>query len=90
MLLREKLMLAFYTVEYPLDYFEKSMRPHLKQSEDLLKMLNGNVVIDAFSNISKTERSDSTEEGLNSLKLKEEQLSMDMDKVFTIASELCK
>ena len=83
-------MLAFYTVEYPLDYFEKSMRPHLKQSEDLLKMLNGNVVIDAFSNISKTERSDSTEEGLNSLKLKEEQLSMDMDKVFTIASELCK
>lgn len=35
----------FYAVEYPLDYFEKSMRPHLKQSEDLLKMLNGGVVI---------------------------------------------
>lgn len=80
----------FYTVEYPIDYFEKSIRPHLKQSEDLLKMLNGNVVIETFSNITKTERSDRTEEGIHSLKLKEEQLSKDLDNIFTIAAELSK
>lgn len=80
----------FYTVEYPIDYFEKSIRPHLKQSEDLLKMLNGNVVIETFSNITKTERSDKTEEGIHSLKLKEEQLSKDLDRIFTIAAELSK
>ena len=80
----------FYTVEYPVDYFEKSIRPHLKQSEDLLKMLNGKVVIDTFSNISKTERSVSTEDGINSLKVKEEQLSKDLDKIFGIAAELSR
>lgn len=78
----------FYTMEYPLDYFENSVRPHLKQSEDLLKMLNGELVIDAFSNISRAERSDTSQEGINSLKLKEEQLSKDLKKVFNIACEL--
>ena len=43
----------FYTVTSPMDYFEKSVRPHLKQSEDLLGLLNGEVVIESFSNISK-------------------------------------
>ena len=80
----------FYTMEYPLDYFESSVRPHLKQSEDLLKMLNGKVVIDSFSNITKSDRSDKTQEGINSLKLKEEQLSRDLEKVFKIACELSK
>lgn len=47
----------FYTINYPMDYFEKSVRPNLKQSEDLLKMFNGRVVIDAFSNISKNDYS---------------------------------
>lgn len=78
----------FYTMEYPLDYFENSVRPHLKQSEDLLKMLNGKLVIDAFSNISRAERSDTSQEGINSLKLKEEQLSKDLKKIFNIACEL--
>lgn len=78
----------FYTMEYPLDYFENSVRPHLKQSEDLLKMLNGELVIDAFSNISRAERSDTSQEGINSLKLKEEQLSKDLKKIFNIACEL--
>jgi multimeric flavodoxin WrbA len=80
----------FYTVEYPLDYFEKSIRPNLKQSEDLLRMLNGNVIIDSFSNISKTERDNSTKEGSDSLTLKENQLSKDLDKIFEIAAELSK
>lgn len=45
----------FYTINYTRDYFEESVRPHLRQSEDVLKMLNGNVVIDTFSNISKND-----------------------------------
>lgn len=78
----------FYTMEYPRDYFEKSVRPHLKQSEDLLEMLNGKVVIDSFSNITKSDRSDTSEKGIDSLKLKEEQLSRDLDKIFDIAARL--
>ena len=80
----------FYTMEYPLDYFEKSVRPHLKQSEDLLKMLNGKVVIDSFSNITRADRSDNSQEGIDSLKLKEEQLSKDLEKVFEIACDLSR
>ena len=53
-------------------------------------MLNGKVVINSFSNISKTERSKSDEESLNSLKIKEKQLSKDLDEVFGIVAELCK
>ncbi len=80
----------FYTVEYPLDTFEKDIRPHLKQSEDLLRVLNGQVVIDAFSTITKTNKSDSSEEGIKSLNLKEKQLSKDLDKIFEISAELSK
>ena len=78
----------FYTMEYPRDYFEKSVRPHLKQSEDLLEMLNGKVVIDSFSNITKSDRSDTSEKVIDSIKLKEEQLSRDLDKIFDIAARL--
>ena len=75
----------FYTVEYPLDYFEKSVRPNLKQSEDLLEMLNGTVVIDSFSTITKTERSSKSEDEIN---LKEEQLSRDLASIFQIGADL--
>ena len=77
----------FYTVEYPLDFFEKSVRPNLKQSEDLLGMLNGNVVIDSFSTITKTERSAKSSDELS---IKEEQLSRDLNEIFDIAAELSK
>ena len=77
----------FYTINYPLDYFEKSVRPHLKQSEDLLEMLNGNVVIDTFSNISQNVYSKGDEE---SIKLKEKQFEEDLNKVFEISAELCR
>ena len=77
----------FYTVEYPLDYFEKSVRPNLKQSEDLLGMLNGNVVIDSFSTITKTERSAKSSDELS---IKEKQLSRDLNEIFDIAAELSK
>ena len=75
----------FYTINYPKGYFEKSVRPHLKQSEDLLKMLNGKVVIESFSNISKNDYSNKSEE---EVKLKEKQLSLDLERVFEIGAEL--
>jgi multimeric flavodoxin WrbA len=76
----------FYTMEYPLDYFEKSIRPHLKQSEDLLKMLNGKVVIESFYSISRTERSNADED---SLKSKEEQFKRDLEMAYDVARDLC-
>lgn len=74
----------FYTINYPMDYFEKSIRPHLKQSEDVLKMLNGKVVIDVFSNISKNDIS----KGSDIVEAKEKQLLSDFDKIFDIAADL--
>ncbi|WP_405321546.1 flavodoxin family protein [Methanobrevibacter thaueri] len=75
----------FYTINYPRDYFEKSVRPHMKQSEDLLKMLNGNVVIETYQNISKNMSSSSTDD---ELKLKREQFARDLESVFEIGAEL--
>ena len=75
----------FYTINSPRDYFEKYMRPQLKQSEDLLGMLNGEVVIESFSNIPKSLKSDLSEDELNS---KEDQLSQDLKRVFEIAADL--
>ena len=75
-----------YTINYPKDYFEMSIKPHLKQSEDLLKMLNGKVVIDSFYNISKNVYSSEDEE---TIKSKEEQFEEDLLKAFDIGAELC-
>ncbi len=77
----------FYTVNYPKDYFEKSVRPHIKQSEDLLKMMNGKVVVETFSNISKNDYSNKS---ADEIKSKEEQLSVDLEKVFEIAADLSR
>ena len=76
----------FYTINYPMDYFEKSVRPHLKQSEDLLKMLNGNLVIDTFSNISKNDYDNNPDIA----KSKENQLNFDLERVFELSVELCQ
>ena len=77
----------FYTINYSMDYFEKSVRPHIKQSEDLFKMLNGEVVIEIFSNISKNISSNSSDE---ELKVKQKQFNNDLDTVFEIGSRLSK
>lgn len=77
----------FYTINYPMEYFEKSVRPHIKQSEDLLGMLNGEVVIESFSNISRNVSSKSDED---ELKLKEEQFHYDLSTVFEIAADLSR
>lgn len=75
----------FYTINYPMDYFEKSVRPHLKQSEDVLKMLNGKVVIETFSNISKNDKVNKSDDEVKS---KERQFKSDLDKIFEIAADL--
>ncbi|MBP3791618.1 MAG: flavodoxin family protein [Methanobrevibacter sp.] len=75
----------FYTINYSKDYFEESVRPHLKQSEDILKMLNGKVVIDSFENTSKNIYSKSTDD---ELKLKEEHFERDLERIFEIGAEL--
>lgn len=77
----------FYTINYPMDYFEESVRPHIRQSEDLLKMLNGEVVIETFSNISKNMQSKSSQ---GELKSKNQQLLRDLKRVFEIAANLCE
>lgn len=76
----------FYTINYPKSYFEKSVRPHLKQSEDLLGMLNGKVVIETFSNISKNDYNNNPDVAES----KEKQLAIDLGKVFEIGAELSK
>ena len=75
----------FYTMEYPMYYFEKSIRPHIKPSEDLLKMLNGKVVVEVFSRISKNMASQLSEDELKS---KDEQMEKDLDKTYEIGAEL--
>ena len=77
----------FYTINYPKDYFEDKIRPHIKQSEDLLKMLNGKVVIDSFYNISKNDYANDDSDSIGS---KEEQFLQDMEKVFEISADLSR
>jgi hypothetical protein len=48
-------------------------------------MLNGTVVIDSFSTITKTERSSKSEDEIN---LKEEQLSRDLESISEIGADL--
>lgn len=75
----------FYTLNYSVDYFEKSVRPNLKSSEGLLEMFNGEVQIHSFRSITKRESEESDE-----LDEKEKLFSADLDKVFEISAELCK
>ena len=77
----------FYTTNYPKKYFEEKIRPHLKKSEDLLEMLNGDVEIHTVHKISNVERSNASEDKLKS---KEEQFKDDLKNVFEICAELSK
>lgn len=76
-----------YTINYPLDYFENSVRPHLKQLEDLLKMLNGDVVIYTSGNISKNDNANSSDD---EIELKKEQFEENIKKAFEIGAELSR
>lgn len=77
----------FYTINYPRDYFEKSVRPHFKLSEEMLKMLNGKVVIESFPTISKYSYENKSEEEIES---REKQLALDMQRAFEIGAELSR
>ena len=74
-----------YTINYPKDYFEQSVRPHLKQSEDILKMFNGRVEINSVENITQRDTSEKDSETLES---KKKQFSSDLDMAFKIGAEL--
>lgn len=78
----------FYTINYPKKYFEDSVRPHLKQSEDILKMLNGRVVIDSVENITQRNIKDSSEKGISTLKRKKADFNAALDVVYNIGAEL--
>ena len=80
----------FYTINYSKDYFEESIRPHLKLSEDLLKMFNGKVVINSVCNISKNEYFKKDEDSKNKVKLKEKEFAIDLEKAFQIGAKLSK
>lgn len=75
----------FYTVNYDVDYFEESVRPNLKSSEDILKMLNGELKIMSFGNISQNIYNSEDE---LSLTQKEKQLTHDLQTAFDIGAEL--
>ncbi len=78
----------FYSINYPKDYFEKSIRPHLKQSEEVLKMLNGKVSIYTAGNISKNERSKTSPDAQKKIAQKEKEFEKDLEEVFKIGAEL--
>ena len=80
-----------YSMEYSVKYFEESVRPHLKQSEGLLEMFNGKVMIFSSRIITKNEYNNAIEndELKDKLKLKENQFSMDLEKAFNMGVELC-
>ena len=75
----------FYTINYEKDYFEDSVRPHLEQSESILKMLNGQVKISSIENISNNIYSKSSK---GEIKSKEEQFAIDLEKAYEIAAKL--
>ena len=75
----------FYTINYPLSYFEKSLRPHIKKSEDLLKMLNGKFEVYTSCNVSKNEL-DSLDDA--KIESKKKQFDIDLEKAFQIGANL--
>ena len=72
--------------------FEKNVRPHLKQSESLLEMFNGEVNIYTSRIITKNERNKSLDnpELESKIKKKENEFAEDLDNAFEIAVKLCK
>ena len=75
----------FYSVISPKEHFEKSVRPCLKSTEDLFKMLNGEVKVYA-SYKGLTSKKKTEEE----IKEKEEEFNRDLEKAFEIGAELSK
>ena len=75
----------FYSVISPRKHFEKSVRPTLKSTEDLFKMLNGEVKVYASYKGLRNQRK--TEDQINE---KMQEFDIDLEKAFEIGAELNK
>lgn len=73
----------FYSVISPKEHFEKSVRPYLKSTEDLFKMLNGEVKVYASYKGLRSQR-----ETDKQIKEKMQEFDMDLEKAFEIGAEL--
>ncbi len=60
----------------------------MKQSEEVLKMLNGKVSIYTAGNISKNERSKTSPDAQKKIAQKEKEFEKDLEEVFKIGAEL--
>ena len=75
----------FYSVISPKNHFEKNVRPNLKSTEDLFKMLNGEVkVYESYKGMTSKKK---TEE---EIKEKEKEFERDLKNAFEIGAELAK
>ncbi|MBP5783972.1 MAG: hypothetical protein J6W16_00105 [Methanobrevibacter sp.] len=75
----------FYSVISPKNHFEKKVRPNLKSTEDLFKLLNGEVKV--YVNYKGMTSKKKTEEEIKEM---EEQFEMDLKNAFEIGAELSK
>ena len=75
----------FYSVISPKDHFEKKVRPNLKSTEDLFKLLNGEVKV--YMNYKGMKSKKKTEDEIKEI---EEQFEIDLKNAFEIGAELSK
>ncbi|WP_048812450.1 flavodoxin family protein [Methanobrevibacter ruminantium] len=74
-----------YTFHYDKGYFEESVRPHFKHSEDILKMLNGEVEIYSAEYDSKKTYSTSFDGEISS---EDECFTLNLEKTYEIGAKL--
>ena len=75
----------FYSVISPKKHFEKNVRPNLKSTEDLFKMLNGEVkVYESYKGMTSKKKTE------DEIKEKEKEFEMDLKNAFEIGAELSK
>ena len=75
----------FYSVISPKNHFEKNVRPNLKSTEDLFKLLNGEVKV--YINYKGMVSKKKTEEEIKKM---ERQFEIDLKNAFEIGAELSK
>ena len=75
----------FYSVISPKEHFKKNVRPYLKSTEDLFKMLNGEVKVYASYKGLKSQRKTDSQ-----IKEKMEEFNEDLKNAFEIGAELNK
>ena len=74
-----------YTFHYDKGYFEESVRPHFKHSEDILKMLNGEVEIYSAEYDSKKTYSTTIDGEISS---EDECFTLNLEKAYEIGAKL--